>query len=120
MVEATTKAPRTGALKVQVEDIDRRIVSISQLVEALQSDIEEINAGMKVLQDAQQAPQDPQNTDEDVVVVVERLGKSEEKVEVLEQYIKMFNTFLNTSMITNAVDPSAEASLNEVLDKSPV
>jgi len=118
MVEATTKAPRTGALKVQVEDIDRRIVSISQLVEALQSDIEEINAGMKVLQDAQQAPQDPQNTDEDVVVV-ERLGKSEEKVEVLEQYIKMFNTFLNTSMITNAVDPSAEASLTEVLNKLP-
>ena len=107
MVEV--KTPRTGALKVQVEDIDRRIVSISQVVEALQGDIEEIKTGIKVLQDAQQSLQDPQNTDEE--------KDNPHTVEVLEQYIKMFNTFLNSSMITNSVDPSAEASLNEVIDK---
>ena len=109
MVEANAKAPRTGALKVQVEDIDSRIVSISQLVEALQGDIEEIKTGIKVLQDVQQSLQDPQNTDEE--------KDNSHTVEVLEQYIKMFNNFLNSSMITNAVDPSAEASLNEVIDK---
>ena len=119
MVEAKVKAPRTGALKVQIEDIDRRIVSISQLIEALQGDMEETRKGMETLQELVKQPQDTQNTDEDMVVVVERLGASEEKVEVLEQYIKMFNAFLNTSMITNSVDSSAEASLNEVLERLP-
>ena len=100
MVEA--KTPRTGALKVQVEDIDRRIVSISQVVEALQRDMEEIRKGMDTLQELKNKTTEEIDTD---------------KVAVLEQYIKMFNNFLNSSMITNAVDPSAEASLNEVIDK---
>jgi superfamily I DNA and RNA helicase len=100
MVEV--KTPRTGALKVQVEDIDRRIVSISQVVEALQRDIEEIRNGMETLQELPNKAAKEPDTD---------------KVAVLEQYIKMFNTFLNSSMITNTVDPSAEASLNEVIDK---
>ena len=109
------KTPRTGALKVQVEDIDRRIVSISQVVEALQRDIEEV----KELKDEVQTLKDAvvKETSTDMVVMVERSGASEGKVAVLETYIKMFNTFLNSSMITNAVDPSAEASLNEVIDK---
>jgi len=96
------KTPRTGALKVQVEDIDRRIVSISQVVEALQRDIEEIKNGMETFQELTNKAAKEPDTD---------------KVAVLEQYIKMFNNFLNSSMITNAVDPSAEASLNEVIDK---
>ena len=100
MVEV--KTPRTGALKVQVEDIDRRIVSISQVVEALQRDIEEIKNGMETFQELTNKAAKEPDTD---------------KVAVLEQYIKMFNNFLNSSMITNAVDPSAEASLNEVIDK---
>ena len=100
MVEV--KTPRTGALKVQVEDIDRRIVSISQVVEALQRDIEEIKNGMETFQELTNKAAKEPDTD---------------KVAVLEQYIKMFNNFLNSSMITNAVAPSAEASLNEVIDK---
>ena len=115
MVEA--KTPRTGALKVQVEDIDRRIVSISQVVEALQGDIEEIKKGIVALQEQQNKSAEAPDAREDMLVVIGRLGTTEEKVEVLEQYIKTFNVFLNQSMITNSVDSAAEETLNEVIDK---
>ena len=115
MVEAKTSAPRTGALKVQVEDIDKRIVSMSQVIEAIQSDVQET----KALKDDVQTLTDKAaaGSSTDMVVVIDRLRVSEEKVEVLLQYIKMFNVFLNNSMITNSADPSAEASLSEVLDQ---
>tara|TARA_R110000824_G_C14867708_1_gene641975 strand:+ start:221 stop:571 length:351 start_codon:yes stop_codon:yes gene_type:complete len=115
MVEAKTITPRTGALKVQVEDIDKRIVSISQVVEEIQSDVQEI----KALKDEVQTLKDKaaEEASTDMVVVIDRLKISEDKVEVLLRYIKMFNIFLNSSMITNAVDPSAEESLSEVLDQ---
>lgn len=124
MVEAKTKAPRTGALKVQVEDIDRRIVSISQVVEALQSDIKEIKTGIQSLQslkDEIQGLKDetPKESSDDLVVVIERLGVTEEKTAVIEQYLKTFNAFLNNSMISNNTDKAAEDALTEVLDKLP-
>jgi len=115
MVEA--KTPRTGALKVQVEDIDRRIVSISQVVEALQGDIEEIKKGMVTLQELRNESAKAPEASEDMLVVIERLGTTEEKTDILEQYIKTFNVFLNQSMITNSVDSSAEETLNEVIGK---
>jgi len=96
MVEA--KTPRTGALKVQVEDIDRRVVLISQVVDALQRDIEDIKTTMKTLQETASAV--PQDT------------------AWMGQYIRTFNQFLNSSMITNAVDSAAEQTLNEILDQA--
>ena len=124
MVEAKTKAPRTGVLKVQVEDIDRRIVSISQVVEAIQIDIEEVKTGIQSLQSLRDEIQGlkedaPKEAGDDMVVVIERLGTTEEKVAVIEQYVKTFNVFLNSSMISNNTDKSAEDALTEVLDQLP-
>ena len=96
MVEA--KTPRTGALKVQVEDIDRRVVLISQVVDALQRDIEDIKTTMKTLQETASAV--PQDT------------------AWMGQYIRTINQFLNSSMNTNAVDTAAEETLNEILDQA--
>ena len=97
MVEA--KTPRTGALKVQVEDIDRRVVLISQVVDALQKDIEAVQDLIVILQEdvASALPQD---------------------TAWMGQYIRTFNQFLNNSMITNAVDSAAEETLNEILDQA--
>ena len=44
---------------------------------------------------------------------------TEEKVAVIEQYVKTFNVFLNSSMISNNTDKSAEDALTEVLDQLP-
>ena len=44
----------------------------------------------------------------------------ESKVEVLAQYMKTFNVFLNQSMISNSVDGSAEEGLTQVMDNYPV
>ena len=105
MVGTKDKAPRTGALKVQVEDIDRRVVLISQLVEAIQVDVEEMKKDMVSLQSLRdEFSTSAENNEQDTLRWV-------------EQYIRMFNMFLNTSMITNAVDPSAEQSLNEIIDQ---
>ena len=103
MVEA--KTPRTGALKVQVEDIDRRVVLISQLVEAIQADVEEMKKDMVSLQSLRDGLSTSTESDKQ-----DTLGW-------IEQYIRTFNLFLNSSMITNAVDPSAEQSLNEIIDQ---
>ena len=43
----------------------------------------------------------------------------ESQVEVLAQYMRTFNTFLNQNMISNTVDSMAEAGLTEVLDTYP-
>ena len=43
----------------------------------------------------------------------------ESQVEVLAQYIRTFNTFLNQNMISNTIDSMAEAGLTEVLDTYP-
>jgi len=43
----------------------------------------------------------------------------ESKVEVLAQYMKTFNTFLNQSMISNTIDRTAEEGLTEVMDTYP-
>ena len=43
----------------------------------------------------------------------------ESKVEVLAQYIRTFNVFLNQSMISNTIDGAAEEGLTEVLDTYP-
>jgi len=43
----------------------------------------------------------------------------ESQVEVLAQYIRTFNTFLNQNMISNTIDAMAEAGLTEVLDTYP-
>ena len=40
----------------------------------------------------------------------------EERLVTLTQYIRTFNQFLNSSMISNVVDGAAEKGLNEVLD----
>ena len=40
----------------------------------------------------------------------------EERVLTLTQYIRVFNQFLNQSMISNVVDGAAEEGLTEVLD----
>ena len=97
MVEA--KTPRTGALKVQVEDIDRRVVLISQVVDALQKDIEAV---------------------QDLIVTLreEIASAPSQDIAWMGQYIRTFNQFLNSSMITNSVDSAAEATLNEILDQA--
>ena len=112
MVETKEKAPRTGALKVQVEDIDRRVVLISQLVEAIQVDVEEMKKDMVSLQslrDAFVSSIDQDNPSDG--------SDQQDTLNWVEQYIRTFNMFLNSSMITNAVDPSAEQSLNEIIDQ---
>ena len=43
----------------------------------------------------------------------------ESQVEVLAQYMRTFNTFLNQNMISNTIDSMAEAGLTEVLDTYP-
>ena len=43
----------------------------------------------------------------------------ESQVEVLSQYIRTFNTFLNQNMISNTIDSMAEEGLTEVLDTYP-
>lgn len=43
----------------------------------------------------------------------------ESKVEVLAQYMKTFNQFLNQSMISNTIDRTAEEGLTEVMDTYP-
>jgi len=43
----------------------------------------------------------------------------ESKVEVLAQYMRTFNTFLNQNMISNTIDSMAEEGLTEVLDTYP-
>jgi hypothetical protein len=43
----------------------------------------------------------------------------ESQVEVLVQYMRTFNTFLNQNMISNTIDSMAEAGLTEVLDTYP-
>ena len=73
--------------------------------------MEEIRTQLKSLQEMQQALQDAQNTDEE--------KDNSYTVEVLEQYLRTFNAFLNNSMISNNTDKSAEDALTEVLDKLP-
>ena len=43
----------------------------------------------------------------------------ESQVEVLAQYMRTFNTFLNQNMISNTIDSMAEEGLTEVLDTYP-
>ena len=49
----------------------------------------------------------------------DKIAALESKVEVIAQYMKTFNTFLNSSMITNTVDRAAEEGLTEVMDQYP-
>tara|TARA_Y100000034_G_scaffold98937_1_gene121359 strand:- start:1093 stop:1353 length:261 start_codon:yes stop_codon:yes gene_type:complete len=49
----------------------------------------------------------------------DKIAALESKVEVIAQYMKTFNTFLNSNMITNTVDRAAEEGLAEVLDQYP-
>jgi len=105
MVVTKEKAPRTGALKVQVEDIDRRVVLISQLVEAIQADVEEMKKDMASLQSLRGE------------LSVSTESNVQDTLSWIEQYIRTFNLFLNSSMITNAVDPEAEKGLNEIIDQ---
>jgi len=49
----------------------------------------------------------------------DKIAALESKVEVIAQYMKTFNTFLNQSMIANTVDRVAEEGLTEVLNQYP-
>jgi hypothetical protein len=48
-----------------------------------------------------------------------RIKALEAKVDVLAQYMKTFNIFLNQNMISNTADSVAEQGLNEVLGTYP-
>jgi len=43
----------------------------------------------------------------------------EAKIEVLAQYMKTFNIFLNQSMISNTADSTAEEALTEIRETYP-
>ena len=56
------------------------------------------------------------NCGEQIDLLTASCKNLDEKVEVLTQYIKTFNLFLNQNMISNVVDGAAEQGLTEVLD----
>ena len=49
----------------------------------------------------------------------EKIAAMEAKIEVLAQYMKTFNIFLNQSMISNTADSTAEDALTEIRETYP-
>ena len=56
------------------------------------------------------------NCEDQIELLTASCKNLEERVMTLTQYVRTFNTFLNSSMISNVVDGAAEEGLTEVLD----
>ena len=55
-----------------------------------------------------------------IAILESTIALQTSQIEVLAQYMKTFNVFLNQSMISNSVDGSAEEGLTQVMDNYPV
>ena len=60
------------------------------------------------------------NCDSKIATLESAISLQTSQIEVLAQYMKTFNVFLNQSMISNAVDGAAEEGLTQVMEAYPV
>jgi len=93
--EGTVSTHDVGLLKEQILDLKKQVLALTIDSTATQ-DVTEL------LQDHAQ-----------------QLEALTQTISVLHSYVKMFNTFLSNSMISNNADKAAEDALTEVLNGLP-
>ena len=95
------KSNGTQELKAEVAELRSTVKSLKDVVERMQE-----NAAIATL---------PAPTPTTTALK----GSEAQRLTVLQAWIEMFHHFLNTGRITNSVDGSAEAALEEVMRKLP-
>lgn len=114
-VRDTGTVAGTELLKEQILDLKKQVLTLTGGMESLRGDI----AKTAPAKSAQATADSLQNCLDQQDIFLAKLDTLSQTVFVLTNYVKTFNNFLCSSMISNNADKAAEDSLTEVLSGLP-